>query len=88
MVDTTFGLTVPNFRPAVPNYPPPPLYLIYKFNVYKKFELFCTDLLRKMTTQMVVMTVAIIIMKIKATTDIDPTITPKLSELTPVGSKT
>ena len=41
-----------------------------------------------MTTQTVVMTVAIIAMKIKITADIVPPITPELSELTPHGSKT
>ena len=60
---------------------------MYKINVYIKFEIFCTDLLRKLTTQMAVMTVATITMKIKATADIDPTVTPELSELTPGGSK-
>ena len=53
-----------------------------------KFKTFCTDLLWKMTTQTVVMTVAIIAMKIKITADIVPPITPELSELTPHGSKT
>ena len=62
--------------------------IMHKFNAYIKLEIFCTDLLRKMTIQMVVMTVAIITMKIKATADINPTITPELSELTPGGSKT
>ena len=62
--------------------------IMCKFNVYIKLEIFCTDLLRKMTTQVVVMTVAIITMKIKATADIVPPITPELSELSPGGSKT